>query len=74
MVELPLIQPEHNCQLAAYLGQQLGPIRIRGKEYRLDNIRRQGDLGFFAGAHTFRAKLIAMRTLGKVIGRPGVES
>lgn len=74
MVEQPLIQPEHNCQLAAFLGQQPGPIKIRGKEYRLDNIRREGDLGFFADAHTSRAKLIAMQTPGKVIGRPGAES
>ncbi|HBP1602116.1 TPA: hypothetical protein L5U90_003216 [Pseudomonas aeruginosa] len=40
----------------------------------MENIRREGDLGFFADAHTSRTKLIAMQTPGKVIGRPGAES
>ena len=74
MAEHPLIQPGRDCQLVAFLALHPGPIEIRGKEYRLENIRREGDLGFFADAHTPRAKLIAMQTPGKVVGRPGAES
>ncbi|PBV09323.1 hypothetical protein CJU35_05580 [Pseudomonas aeruginosa] len=74
MAEHPVIQPEYDCQLAAFLAQHPGPIKVRGKEYRLENIRREGELGFFADAHSPRTKLIAMQKPGKVIGRPGAES
>lgn len=70
----PLVHVAHECQLAALQALHPGPIKLRGREYHIGNIRQEGDLGFFADAHTSRTKLIAMQIPAEVIGRPGAES
>lgn len=61
-------------QLDTYLAASGGKIVIAGKAYRIDNIRNETGLGFFADVHAPRAKYLGMQVAGKVAGKPGAEA
>lgn len=74
MSAAPVTPLDQKCQLQRYIEENGADIVLRGKSYRLDNVRIEKGLGGFADAYTVRAKYLAMQTAGAVIGRPGAEA
>lgn len=65
---------DSSCQLQHYLATSGGEVSLRGKTYRIENLRNETGLGFFADFHGPRSKYLAMQVRTRVIGRPGAEA